>query len=133
VLGSEGGLQNRGGEDRWLRRLLLAVFLNSLDPGISPSSPLPPELPPAVVGRIRALPHGATTVVAAVEAPCRRARRWRVASGQPSPRGFHPHRDQWLQYNLITLLHQVLAWNPIRSLMSGSIELELHPHPHLLM
>ncbi|KAG2585206.1 dapper homolog 3-like isoform X2 [Panicum virgatum] len=72
---------------------------------VLPTPSLPPELPPAVVGRIRALPHGATAA-AAVEAPSRRARRWRVASGQPSPGGPHPHRDQWLQYNLITLLHQ---------------------------
>jgi len=32
ALGSGGGLRNRGGEDRWLRRLLLAVFLSSLAP-----------------------------------------------------------------------------------------------------
>jgi len=43
--GSGGGLRARGGADRRLWRLLLAVFLGSLDPGTSPSSPLPPSLP----------------------------------------------------------------------------------------
>ena len=84
ALGSGGGLRNRGGEDRWPRRLL-AVFLNSLDPGISPSSPLPPELPPAVVGRIRALPHGATMTPAAAA----RAKNPAGRSGHESSRRDH--------------------------------------------